>query len=105
MLTRLRAWRRHPSDGEPQEPELEVAEPRADDGRFLLLIPEGGFSFRLSAFPAKEPAQAYLDAHAPALRTEDVVSFWARDSEPAREGPATSDEPAEVVTAAEEVLW
>ena len=105
MLTRLRAWRRHPSDGEPQEPELEVAEPRADDGRFLLPIPEGGLSFRLSAFPAKEPAQVYLDAHAPALRTEDVVSFWARDSEPAREGPATSDEPAEVVTAAEEVLW
>ena len=97
MATRLRPWRRSSLDDAPQATEIQVAEPSSGRNRFMLLVPEGGFSFRLSAFPAKETAQAYVHTHASELRKGEVVAFWALDSESVPDSIATSVERPEAV--------
>ena len=97
MLTRLELWRRARPERQPQTLEPDSSESSADSDRFLTLIPEGGFTFRLLAFDAIESAQAYVQAHASLLAPGEIVAFWALDSESGAHFPAPPSEPREVV--------
>ncbi len=97
MVTLLRRWRRAGRDETPPAPEVEVSRPAVGSYRFMLLVPEGGFSFRLFAFPAKDAAQAYIHTEAPELRKTEVVAFWALDSESLPDSMETSAEAPEAV--------
>jgi hypothetical protein len=63
----------------------------------MLLVPEGGFSFRVAAFPSKDTAQAHIHIHAPELRRTEIVAFWALDSESVPDSIAPSAEAPEAV--------
>lgn len=75
MLTRLAPWKRARPEPQPEEIEPETPEPVVP--RFLLLTPEGSFTFKLLTFDAIESVRAYAQANVGVLPSGDTVAFQA----------------------------
>lgn len=98
MLKALERRRRPVQSGDVERHAVsEGAQRPAGSDRLLLLISEGGLSFRLLAFPTMETARAYLRAQSSLIRPGGIIAFWALDSEAVPETYASPSQTPEAV--------
>ncbi len=95
MVTLLKLWKHARQEGPKSRPAVTGSPVEPDT--LLLLIPDGGPSFRLLPFAAKEPAQAYIQNHDLIARQRGLVAFWALHTDSVPQRLSTDGAPPEAV--------